>query len=82
MTLIKLASMVSQRAGLLTKDQKEMLRKGEIKSVLNLLGINSVKKPDGFTHVQWNSIKAKIVNDKWLQIGFNNLTQNEIENNL
>ena len=54
MTLINIASMISQRAGLLSSAHKEMVKKGEVNKVLAQLGISAVKKPHNFTKEMWN----------------------------
>ena len=82
MTTIKIANMISQRASMLSKEHLKKLDRGEIKNVLKELGVNSIKKPNDYNKEQWDTIRSRIIWDKWNNKGIKKYSQNDIKNNL
>lgn len=74
--------MVSHRAGLLTSDHKKKLKGGEIKTIMDFLCVNHVKKPDDISDSNWKILKAKVITDTWEKLGVEGISKEQIEENV
>lgn len=66
MTFQKILIMISQRAGLLTKDWQNNLKKGEIKETIKYCGIHLFENP-GMPEESFLDAVSLTIHDKWLK---------------
>ena len=69
MELQKVIDIVSQKVGSMPVLYKEMVTAGRLKEVLELLNLDSVPRPDGFSKKESKKIIANTIYNKFRQMG-------------